>query len=273
MKQTFPTPGPTSLFVEIGAGLVRVRATGTTETEVVVEGRDAEDVTVEQRGSQIVVVAPRRRVGFFGSGEDLTVTVTLPTDSDLTTRLGSADLDAEGRFGRARLKSGSGDVRVETLAADAVVHAGSGDVEVGSSLGDLRVKTGSGSVQLGRVTGSSVIVSGSGRITIDTAEDATVAKTGSGDVRIGEVSSDVSISSGSGDLEVGRARRGVVKAKTASGDVRVGVPEGIPVWTDVSCVTGSLRSDLAGAGRPEEGQDYIEIRATTVSGDIGLTQL
>ena len=142
-----------------------------------------------------------------------------------------------------------------------------------SSLGDLRVKTGSGHVQLGRVAGSTVVSSGSGRVTVDATEDETVAKTGSGDVRIGEASSHVAMSSGSGDLDVGAIRRGELKAKTASGDVRVGVPAGIPVWTDLSCVSGSVRSNLEGAGRPTEGQDHIEIRATTVSGDITLSQL
>ena len=52
-------------------------------------------------------------------------------------------------------------------------------------------------------------------------------------------------------------------AKNASGDVRVGIPAGVPVWTDVSSVTGQVHSDLQGAGEPAEGQDYIELRAKT----------
>ena len=273
MKKTFQTPGPTSLYVEIGAGRVQVRATDTTETSIRVEGRDAEDVVVEQRGDQIAVIAPHRRAGFLRSGDDLTVTAEVPTDSELVTRLGSADLGAAGRLGAVRARSGSGDVRLDALAADAVIQSGSGDVEVTSSLGDLRVKTGSGSVRIGQVAGSTVITSGSGQITVDTASETTVAKTGSGDVRIGDATSDVAITSGSGDLEVGALQRGAVRARTASGDVRVGVPAGIPIWTDVSCVTGHLRSNLEGAGRPDPGQEYVEIRATTVSGDIDLTQL
>jgi DUF4097 and DUF4098 domain-containing protein YvlB len=273
MHKTFPTTGPTSLYVEIGSGLVQVNATETTETEVHVDGEDAEDTIVEERGDQIVVIGPQRRVGFFGFGGDLMVTVTLPLDSDLTTKLGSAALVATGRLGAARIKNGSGDVRVEVLTADAVIQSGSGDVEVGSSLGDLRVKSGSGHVQIGKVAGSTVIASGSGRITVGDAEDEVVTKTGSGDIRIADVSNHVTMTSGSGDLEVGRIRKGVMKAKTASGDVRVGVPSGIPVWTDISCLTGNVRSDLEGAGQPQDGQDYIEIRATTVSGDINLSQL
>jgi DUF4097 and DUF4098 domain-containing protein YvlB len=273
MHKTFPATGPTSLYVEIGSGRVKIDATETTDTEVHVDGKDAEDTLVEQRGDQVVVIGPQRRAGFFGFGGDLMVTVSLPHDSEVTTKLGSAEVVATGRLGAARIKAGSGDVQVEELSADAVIQSGSGDVEVGSSLGDLRIKSGSGHVEVGRIAGSTVIVSGSGRITVDEAEDEVVAKTGSGEIRIGDVSTDVSMTSGSGDLEVGRIRKGVMKAKTASGDVRVGVPAGIPVWTDISCVTGSVRSDLQGAGQPEKDQDYIEIRATTVSGDVNLSQL
>lgn len=273
MQKTFYTPGPTSLYVEIGSGSVNIHATETTDTEVQVQGRDADLVTVEQHGEEIVVKSPPRHGGFLGFGGDLTVTVRFPNDSDLVTRVGSADVRATGRLATVRVKSGSGEVTIEETTADAVLQSGSGGVEISRALGDLRIKTGSGSVQVGRAAVGGVIVSGSGRITVDSAEDETVAKTGSGDVRIANTNSHVALTSGSGDLEVGSVSRGLVKAKTASGSVLVGVPAGIPVWTDISVVTGRVRSNLEGAGEAAEGQDHIEIRATTVSGDVTLTQL
>lgn len=272
MHKTFHTPGPTSVYVEIGSGRVNAHATDTDETAVTVEGRDADGATVEQQGDQIVVIGPRRS-GFLPFGGDLTVTVTMPSESDLSTKLGSADVGVTGRLGAVRVKSGSGDVDLDQVTADAVVQTGSGDVRIDTALGDLRVKSGSGSVQVGRSTASSVITTGSGRISLDSAEAETVAKTGSGDVRIGTATDQVSLSSGSGDLEVAAVDRGVVKAKTASGDVQVGVPGGVPVWTDISSVTGHVSSNLVGAGEPAEGQDYVEIRATTVSGDVLLNQI
>jgi DUF4097 and DUF4098 domain-containing protein YvlB len=273
MHKTFQTPGPTSLYVEIGSGQVTIHATETTETEVHVEGRGADEATVEQRGEEIVVIGPSLRAGIFSLGSSLTVTVTLPRDSDVAAKLGSADLDIAGRLGSTRVKSGSGEVRVESLARDAVIQSGSGDVRVDGAEGDLRVKTGSGRVQVGRAAGSVVVATGSGRVSVDSTDGDASLKTGSGDVRVGSASDSLSVTSGSGDLEVGSISRGVLKARAASGDVRVGVPGGIPVWTDVSSVSGHVRSDLVGAGQPDEGQDYIEIRATTVSGDVTLTQL
>jgi DUF4097 and DUF4098 domain-containing protein YvlB len=273
MHKTFHTPGPTSLYVELDSGQVAIRASETDETRVDVEGKDAQDATVEQRGDQVVVIAPERRGGFLGFGSNLDVTVSLPQGSDLTTKLGSADLEVTGSLGSTRVKSGSGAVRLDRLAQDAVVKCGSGHVQVTSSSGDLRVKTGSGHVQVGRTEGTVVVSTGSGRVGLDDSAAETVVKTGSGDVVVGTAGADVSMTSGSGDLEVASVARGAVTAKTASGTVVVGVVGGVPVWTDIGSVTGHVRSNLVGAGQPEEGQDHIEIRASTVSGDVVLNQL
>jgi hypothetical protein len=83
MQHTFDTPAPTSVFVEIGSGRLDVTATTTDQTTVTVDGKYAEDTLVEQRGDQIVVLAPRR-TGFFGSGE-LLVGITLPEGSAVAT--------------------------------------------------------------------------------------------------------------------------------------------------------------------------------------------
>jgi len=271
MHKTFHTEGPASLYVEIGAGSVQVRAAGAGPTEIQVDGRDADDVTVEQRGEQIVVIAPQRRGGFFGFGNELTVIVQAPAGSDLATKLGSADLEVTGRIGAARVKSGSGDIRAEEVADQATLTSGSGDVEIEKALGHLRIKTGSGRVRVHHVSGTVAVASGSGQIDIDETEREAATKTGSGDVHIARAHGDVSMTSASGTLEVGSIGAGVVRAKTASGDVAVAVPHGTPVWTDISCLTGSVRSSLDTSGKPAEGQDYVEVRATTVSGDVVLS--
>ena len=81
------------------------------------------------------------------------------------------------------------------------------------------------------------------------------------------------MSTGSGDMRIRSASRGKLTAKGASGDVVIGVPAGVPVWTDLTTVTGDIHSDLRGAGQPEPGADYIELRAKTVSGDIQLIEV
>ena len=55
-----------------------------------------------------------------------------------------------------------------------------------------------------------------------------------------------------------------------AGDVHVGVRAGVPVWTDISTVSGEIRSSLTGAGEPEPGAEHLELRAKTVSGDVTI---
>lgn len=274
MEKHFETPTPVRLYVELGKGSLSVTAADVGTATVSVTGSQADEVEVVQDGRQISVIAPRQRVGFFsGSEPALDIDVTVPTGSDLLTRTGSADQTATGSFGLAKVKAGSGDVRLDRHTNHVLVDSGSGDIVVAEVEGDLRIKSGSGDVEVGRAGGSIAISTGSGDIKVDTTGGAVMLKSGSGDLSVETAESDVSLSSASGDLVVGRIARGAVTAKNASGDIRIGIPAGIPVWTDVSSVTGRIGSDLEGAGQPEKGQDYVEVRAKTVSGDIVLKQL
>jgi DUF4097 and DUF4098 domain-containing protein YvlB len=273
MQKTFSTPNPVSLYVEIGSGGVTLHTDNTAETTVDVNGKNADGVVVEQRGDEIVVLARQSRGGFFGSGNDLDVHVSLPHSSRLTTKLGSADLRVMGRIGQSMVRSGSGDVELEDVEAELVVETGSGDVHADRVAGDLRVKSGSGDVAVDRIDGTATISTGSGDVMVETAGDSLQVKSGSGDLQVREALNDVALSTASGDLLIDRMHRGQLAAKNVSGDIRVGIPAGIPVWTDITSMTGSVRSNLEGAGEPEEGQDYIELRAKTVSGDVYLEQL
>lgn len=269
----FETHEPIELYVENGKGSVAVHAVDTTETRVELSGPDAEATEVALEGRRLVVVAPQHRGGFLGGERRLDVVVTLPTGSDLVTKLGSADLEVTGPVARVQVRSGSGDVALDAVDGPCLVETGSGDVTLQQANQALRVKSGSGDVALGQ-TGSDVAVStGSGDVTIRETAGPTAVKTGSGDLRIGRASTDVGLTTGSGDLEIEVITAGRVQAKGASGGVRIGVPAGVPVWTDVFTVSGRIRSTLEGAGQPGPDDDHVEVRAKTVSGDIVLRQV
>jgi len=276
MQRTFTTPEPVSMYVELRSGDLAITTAETDETvvEVVRPHGGDDDVTVEQRGDDIVVVSRHGgRGGLFGSSRDgAHVRVTMPHDSRLVTKLGSAEVRVEGRLGESTLKSGSGDVRLDELSAKAFVETGSGDLQIGSAA-ELQVRCGSGQVTVERLGGAAQISTGSGDVLVGTAFEALSVKSGSGDLRVREAAGDLSLTTASGDLVVDRMLHGALTAKNASGDIVVRVPAGVPVWTDVSTVSGSVRSSLQGAGEPAEGQEFVELRARTVSGDISLEQL
>jgi DUF4097 and DUF4098 domain-containing protein YvlB len=271
-EHRFETHEPVHLYVEVGRGSVQVQAEDTTETLVEISGRDAEEVAVEQSGRQVSVVAPRQR-GMFGGDKELHVRVRLPLESELAIKTGSADVGVEGTVGPSKIRTGSGDLRMDDVTGPLLFETGSGDLVVDVVSGELRAKSGSGDVSI-RLTAAAVAVStGSGDVQLGRCDGPTTVKTGSGDIHVTAATGDLSLVTGSGDLVVGSASRGRLTFKGASGDVRVGIPAGTPVWTDISTVSGSLRSDLQGVGQPEAGADHVEVRATTVSGDVVLSQV
>jgi len=270
-EHRFETHHPVNLFVEISKGNVTVRCTETTESTVRVEGKNADDVIVEQHGDSITVTEPGR--GRIFGDNTLRVDVVIPEGSNPAVRTGSADIQIEGRAGHAQLRSGSGDCSVDIVEGHLLVETGSGEITIGQVRGDLKVKSGSGDVEVTEAGGSSSISTGSGDVSVEKSYGTTVVKTGSGDLSVGAAHGNTSFNTGSGDVSIDLVERGRLNIKGASGDVSVGVRAGVPVWTDITTVTGTIRSELQGAGQPQEGQDHIEVRAKTVSGDIALSEV
>ena len=255
MQKTFSTPDAISLFVAIGSGSVVLHASAVDQTEVEITGDGADEVVVEQRGDEVHITAPPRLGGLFGGRNGLDVNVSLPTGSRVVTKLGSADLTAAGELGTVSVKTGAGSVRLESVSGDADIHTGSGDITLGDLGGAASVTTGSGSIALGAVTAE------------------VLAKSGSGDLRVREANGDAALRTGSGGIFVEKASRGQLVAKTGSGDVRVGIPAGVPVWTDIQSGSGQVHNGLEGVGEPAAGQEYLELRAKTGSGSVYLDQL
>jgi DUF4097 and DUF4098 domain-containing protein YvlB len=255
MQKTFSTPDAISLFVAIGSGSVVLHASAVDQTEVEITGDGSDEVVVEQRGDEVHITAPPRLGGLFGGRNGLNVQVSLPTGSRVVTKLGSADLTAAGELGTVSVKTGAGSVRLESVSGDADIHTGSGDITLGDLSGAASVTTGSGSIALGAVTAE------------------VLAKSGSGDLRVREANGDAALRTGSGGIFVEKASRGQLVAKTGSGDVRVGIPAGVPVWTDIQSGSGQVHNGLEGVGEPAAGQEYLELRAKTGSGSVYLDQL
>ena len=273
MQHAFETPDPVQLLVAIGRGRLSLTAADTTEASVEVTGERSEEVTVELEGRQLRVSAPRHRTGFFGGEPHLDVTVVVPTHSELSAKTGSADVHAAGVWGTTQIKSGSGEVSVEQIDAPALIETGSGDIRAELICGEAKFKSGSGDVRVRRADGPALVSTGSGDVEVALAAGPVVVKTGSGDLRVASADGDVSMSTGSGDAVIERLNRGRFTVRGASGDVAVGIPAGVPVWTDLASVSGQVHSNLVGAGAPTDGQEHIELRAKTVSGDITLRQL
>jgi DUF4097 and DUF4098 domain-containing protein YvlB len=234
-----------------------------------VSGSDEESVVVDQHGTQISVVAPKR-AGFSFGGGGISVVVEAPAGSSLVTKLGSAPVTARGPLGFVRIATGSGEVSLDEVAEQAVVKTGSGSIRIRAIGAEAELKAGSGEIVVGRMAAQGRLATGSGDIEVGHTVEAVSLKSGSGDLSVETADGDVSLSTASGDLRVGRMVRGQARLKNVSGDIRLGVPAGTPVWTDISSSTGRIRSTLTPTGAPADGQDHVQVRAKTVTGDVYL---
>lgn len=273
---SFDTPEPIDLYVENGRGRVEVTATDTTETTVRITGERAEEYDVRDLADghgprRIAIIAPNRS-GIFGKDPRAEIVVEVPVASGLAVKVGSSDVATHGRFADTHVDTGSGDVALDVVDGSTVVQSGSGDLVAEHLAGDARIKSGSGDIRVNRADSDLLVTTGSGDVLVDGARGELAIKTGSGDAQVRTLAGEVVFTTGSGDLVIGEAASGRVTAKTASGDVRIGVLPGTPVWTDVRTASGRLASNLPPTGQPAADQPYLEVRATTASGDVTLHQ-
>lgn len=273
-EHTFDTPAPVDLDVEIRSGTVTITTHDEPTTQVVVEGPQADSVEIRHDGDRVRVAEPKP-LGFFARIRDdhpLDVRISCPRRTAVAVRCGSADVRIEGEVGEAQVQNGAGDVWLPVVHGGARVKTGFGDVSIQAVGADLHARTGSGDVRADEVGGEVSVVTGSGDIALGEVAGSGSIRTGSGDITVRSGRHDLSLASATGDVVVGEFGAGKLSAKNASGDIRIGVPAGVPVWTDVSSTMGTVRSNLTGAGQPKEGEPWIELRATTATGDVVLEQ-
>lgn len=274
MERIFATPEPIALNVEVGRGSIRVEAAERDSTVVRVVGPRADQVQVTHQGDRVDVVAPKNWFGFGPQTEQaVEVVVTVPADSVVSLRSHRADISTDGPLRGVAVGTGSGAVRIGGPTGWAKIGTGTGNITMTEGSGELRLKSATGAIQLERVESSANISTGSGNVTLGRTSGPVEITTGSGDLEVAESGADLSMATGSGDVRVRRAVRGRLTLRNASGNMQIGVASGTPVWTDIATSSGRIASDLPSTGEPAAGQEFIELRARSVSGTISLVQV
>lgn len=273
LESNFETTGPINLKVELLTGDVKLSATDRTATTVrlIPHGRGGEELaerfTVEARGNDVVVIAPKKESLFGFSKGSVDVEVDLPAGSTVDVKTGSGDVTASGLLGDVRAGTGSGDLTLDEVA-EADLKSGSGDITLQSTSGDAEIKTGSGDVTVGSAGGRLDVVSGSGDINLRRSDAPVKGKTGSGDLRIGASAGDLDLMTGTGDVTLGGVHGGEVRAKTGTGDVTVGVAHGVAAYLDLNTVTGDVDVDLEEVAGPGDAEAQAKLVVHSGSGDI-----
>jgi DUF4097 and DUF4098 domain-containing protein YvlB len=275
--QTFDTPQPISVTINLGlvVGNVRLTASDRSDTTIDVRPIDpsskndvriAEQTTVEYAGGALAVRGPKLST-LFGRKGGIDVVIEVPSGSRLQGETGMGEVRCDGQLGEcqfrtgygeirvahadaAKLKSSSGDVTVDQVDGTAEVTASNGAIRVGRVDGPATVKNSNGSSWIGEVTGDLRVNASNGTITIERAGADVTAKTANGNVRIAEVA------------------RGTVALETAAGSLEVGIRQGTAAWLDLNTTAGRVRNELTASAGPEDAAETVRIRARTSVGDI-----
>jgi hypothetical protein len=270
-RETYSTPGPVRLNLEIPAGRIEIETADTDETTVELEELSGHEFVRElvetariasaQRGdTHEIFVEAKLRGGFwisFGRGPEIRLRVSCPKGAQLDIRTKSADVQGRGEFRVADIKTASGDVSLDEVLEDVRVKTASGDVQVERAGGVLSVNSASGDLHVGSVGGPSSIQLVSGDVYIRDAGDSITSNTISGDQRIDAVF------------------QGRMDLRAVSGDISVGIRRGSRVYVDANTVSGSTVSeldltDVPTEQVPEGESTLVELFAKTVSGDVRI---
>jgi hypothetical protein len=275
-RETFSTPGPVRLDLELPAGAIEIEATATDETHVELEALSSNEQVQEmvagariectQRGDGYEVsVEARTRHGVwisFSKGPDIRLgtpemrlRISCPTGAELDVRTKSADLSARGEYADVYIKTASGDSNIEHCA-DAQVKSASGDVHLATVDGSLDVKSASGDVYAGSV-----------------ARDSNIQLV-SGDVYIRDAGGSISANTVSGDQRYEAVIKGRLELRAVSGDLGIGIRRGSRVFIDANTVSGSTSSEFELSDAPAaplaDDAPLVEVFAKTVSGDVRI---
>ncbi|MFD5824671.1 DUF4097 domain-containing protein [Lentzea sp. NPDC060358] len=183
----------------------------------------------------------------------LSVVVSAPVGSHVSSRTGAADVLVTGGAGRLDLTTGTGSVSADRATGEAKVSSGAGTVRLGTMLGALKAKTGGGDVEVSSLAGGTNTV-----------------VTGTGDVWLGAVQGNVQVRTGSGDLTVADAASGEIQLGTGSGHIRVGIRQGTLARIDLVSTSGTARSDFDVSAEPL-GDAALTVTGRTGSGNALVT--
>ncbi|GGT34189.1 DUF4097 family beta strand repeat-containing protein [Streptomyces chromofuscus] len=275
---SFDTPEAISVTAHVEAGSIQFTAGDRLDTVVEVRPRDpkkdldvraADQTEVTYASGALTVRTPKPKLNLFGRTGVVDVTVELPTDSRVDMTGAWTQVLGEGRLGEVRVKTSSGDVRLDATGP-LKLTASHGSITVDRIQGPAEITTSSGSLRVGLADGPAVLKNSHGTTTVGAATGELRVSGANGDIEIRRAEDSVTATTAHGTLRVGEVARGTVQLETSYGAIEVGVREGTDAWLDVSSGSGQVRNTLTASEGPETTEDTVKVRARTRHGNIDV---
>ncbi|MCH0564658.1 MULTISPECIES: DUF4097 family beta strand repeat-containing protein [unclassified Streptomyces] len=273
---SFDTPEAISVTAHVYSGSILFTTGDRTSTVVKVEPRDpkhdedaraAERTEVAYASGALTVRTPKANL--IGRSGTVDVTVELPTGSNIDVSGAGAQVLGEGRLGDVRLKTTSGDVRLDTTGP-LQLSASHGSITVNRVEGTAEITTNSGNLRVGLVDGPAVLKNAHGSTTVDAVTGELRVNGVNGGVDIARAEASVTGTTTNGHLRVADVARGSVHLETANGPIEVGIREGTAAWLDVASKRGQVRNTLATTDTPEQTEETVSVHARSNWGNIDI---
>ncbi|MFI8434521.1 DUF4097 family beta strand repeat-containing protein [Streptomyces sp. NPDC079020] len=273
---SFDTPQPISVTARVDAGSIQFTAADRPDTVVEVRPRDpkkdkdvkaAEQTEATYASGVLTVRTPKSSL--LGRTGTVDVTVDLPTNSRIDLTGAWTQVLGEGRLGEVRVKTSSGDVRLDTTGP-LKLTASHGSITVDRVEGPAEITTSSGSLRVGLVDGTAVLKNSHGTTTVGAATGELRVSGANGDIQIERAENSVTATTAHGALRVAEVARGTVQLETSYGAIDIGVREGTAAWLDVSSSSGQVRNTLTTSETPAKTENTVEVHARTRYGNIDI---
>ncbi|AIR99549.1 DUF4097 family beta strand repeat-containing protein [Streptomyces glaucescens] len=273
---SFDTPEAISVTARVEAGSLQFTAGDRRDTVVEVRPRDpkkdldvraAGQTEVTYAGGELTVTTPKS--GLFGRTGVVDVTVELPAGSRVDATGAWTQVLGEGRLGETRVKTSSGDVRLD---ATGPLHltASHGSITVDRVEGRAEITTSTGSLRIGVLDGPAVLKNSHGTTTVDAVTGELRVSNANGDIEIRRAEDSVTATTAHGTVRVGDVARGTVQLETSYGAIDIGIREGTAAWLDVRSNSGQVRNALTATESPARTEDTVKIHACTKHGSIDI---
>ncbi|GGU32518.1 DUF4097 family beta strand repeat-containing protein [Streptomyces lavendofoliae] len=182
--QTFATPAPVSVVLDIPAGRIQFIAADRTDTTVDTRPADAsrsrdvkaaEEIQVAYGDGVLRIESPAAKNQLFGPSGSVEVTVQLPAGSRIEGKAAGAEFRGVGRLGDVTFESALGSVKLDE-AASARLTLQSGDVSVGRLGGPAEISTQKGDLRITEaVRGTVTLRTQHGGISVGAARGASAS--------------------------------------------------------------------------------------------------
>ncbi|MGI8562457.1 MAG: DUF4097 family beta strand repeat-containing protein [Candidatus Dormibacter sp.] len=273
---TFDTHEPIAATIELAVGDVLITATDRTNTVVEVRPSDvghgpdvqaAEQTRVFYDAGRLLVKGPQQRgIGLFNKIGSIDLTIELPTGSQLDCAAALVAVRCIGRLGECRIKTSTGDIRLEDTGPLEVTTCGS--ITVGRVAGDAELNTSNGRLRARQVDGSAKLDNSNGTTWVGEVGGTLRASSANGDIVIDRAATEVTAATANGDIRIGELTNGVASAKTSMGRVELGIRPGTAARLDVHTSFGRVHNELAATDSPGTSDGRVDVRARTSYGDI-----